>query len=95
MFWRRSGRKLSASVICQSSSASDTKMKVSGTVTVHLHMGESHRHVNLRVVNELDFTVLLEAMFIDRFIKSIHPVERKIITHQSPPVPIFNGRRGQ
>lgn len=67
--------------------ASDTKPVVSGTITVYLSMKEPNTRVTIVVVDKLAILVLLETIFIDRFIMSIHPTERKIIPHHSPPIP--------
>lgn len=67
-------------------SVSDTKLKVSVAITLHLHMAESCTPVTLAVVNELIVLPLLGTTYIDRFIKSINPTERKFVPRHSPPV---------
>lgn len=51
---------------------SDTKLVVSGNITLHLCMDESRILVKFDVVDQLAVPVLLETTFTDRFIKSIH-----------------------
>lgn len=60
-------------------SASDTKFKVSGTITLLIRKGKSRTRVNFNAVNELVVPLLLRTTFIDSFRKSIHPAERKIV----------------
>lgn len=68
-------------------SASDTRLVVSGTVTLHLCIGESHTWVLFCVLDKPVVPVLLRTTFMEKFMKYIHPVERKIMLHLSPPVP--------
>lgn len=68
-------------------SASDSKVKVSGAITLYLHMGISHACVNFDVVNKLFVAALLDTVYIGRFIKSIYPIERKTVSFYSPSVP--------
>lgn len=65
--------------------ASDTKLNVSGTTTLHLCMGESYTCVNFCVMIELVVPVKPGLMYIDRFMKWIHPLESKIVPHHTPP----------
>lgn len=71
------------------SSASDSKPKVSGTITIHLSMGELWTFVNLGVLNERVVPALLGTTYIDGFIKSIYPDGGKVVPHNSPTAPIF------
>lgn len=59
-------------------SASNTKLTVSVTITVHLRMSESRTLVAFTVVEKLAVPVLLWITFINRFKKSVHQAERKI-----------------
>lgn len=44
----------------ESRSTSDTKLKVSGTIALHLRMGKSRIHVKINIVKGLLLSVLLE-----------------------------------
>lgn len=61
--------------------ALETKLEMSGIIIHHHLMGKSYLYITFRVVNELFFVVLLETKFFDRFIKSIHLVEMKVVPH--------------
>lgn len=63
------------------------KVKVCGTITIHLVMCESRTSVNFVVLNELIVPVLIGTAYIDRFIKLLPLLERKIVPHHFPPVP--------
>lgn len=52
-------------------------------------MGVSHTRVSFCDVNELVVPIFLGTTYIDRFIKSINSVERKIIPHHSQQVPML------
>lgn len=69
--------------------ATHTKLKVSGTIRIHLHMCESQTYVNFGVINKLAMQFFVGAMYIDRLIKSIHPSERKIVPVGSSPLPVL------
>lgn len=69
-------------------SASDGKLKVSVTITIHLRTDESGTCVNFYAVNEMVFSGILKTTYIDRFIKSIHPA-KKIDPCRSPSVPML------
>lgn len=84
--WLDSIRQRSMPEVC---SAPGTKLKESGTITSHLRMGESRSRVNFGLVFELVLPLLLGMTYIDRFIKSIYPAERKIVSHYSLPVLIL------
>lgn len=45
--------------------------------------------ITFRIVNELFEPIIWETAFIDRFIQSIHPAEKKLFPHESPLVPIL------
>lgn len=70
-------------------SASNRKRNASQTITPHLPMAESRTRINFGVVNELVMPVLPGTTFIDKFIRSIHPVKRKIVAHHSSAVSIL------
>lgn len=61
----------------------DTTLPVPGNITLHLSMGESDTQVKLGVRDKLAVHVSLDMVFIDRFIKSLHPAGRKIVPHHS------------
>lgn len=67
----------------------DTRLNVSGTITLYLRMGESRTLVTFDVMDRLDVPVLLQTSFKDYIIKSIHLAERMIFTYRSPPVRIL------
>lgn len=69
--------------------AFDTRLKVSGTITLHLGMGGSRTRVNFGFVNEQVVPVLLVAMYTNRLVRSIHLAQKKIFPHHSPPVPVL------
>lgn len=54
---------------------------------LHLRMGESRTRANFGIASELVVPILLGTTYIDRFIRSIHPAERKIVPYHYPPVP--------
>lgn len=58
--------------------ASDSKLKVSVTITLDLLMDETRTQINFGAVDILFVLVLLAKTHVDRFIKSIHPDERNI-----------------
>lgn len=68
---------------------SDTKLKVSGTIALHLRKGESRPRVNLGVVNKPGLAVPRATTCTDRFIKLIRPAERKIVPNHSQRVSIL------
>lgn len=84
--WMDSFRQLDVLAI---SSASDIKLKLSGTVTTHVRMGEPRTLVNLAVVSELFMLFLLSATYIERLLILIHLAERKTELHYFPPVPML------
>lgn len=51
--------------------ASDTKLKVSETITFHFRISKWHARVTFGVVNKSVISVLLETTFIDRYINSV------------------------
>lgn len=66
-------------------SASDNKLSVSGTITIHLRMIEEGTPVSLDFVSELVVPVLFGTTYNDRFTKSIHSAERgEVFFHFSP-----------
>lgn len=66
--------------------ASNTKTVVYGILTLRPRMGEPGTRVAFGVLAKLAIPALLGTTLIDRFVKSIHPVERKTVLHHSPPV---------
>lgn len=74
-------------------SASDTRLSASETVTFHLWMDDSNTRVALGEVDKLAVPLPLGTTFIVRFMKSMHPTERKTILEHSPPVliPMIQG----
>lgn len=70
-------------------SAPDPKLKVSGTINVHLHIGFMCTVFNFGVISELVFLGLSGTAYIDRFTKSIRPTEREIVPYRSPPEAIL------
>lgn len=69
--------------------ASNTQLFVSRTIALHLCTGESRTGVTFGVVDILAVPVSVWTIFIDKSIPSIHTVERKIIPHNTPPVPVL------
>lgn len=65
-------------------SAFDTKLVLSATITLHLWIGEFSTRVAFGVVDKQASPVLLRKTFIDRFMNSIHPAERKIVPTSLP-----------
>lgn len=70
-------------------SATDRILVAFGNTTHHLCIGESRYQATFGMVDKLALPVLLQTTFIDKFTKTIHPAEREIVPHQSPPVPIL------
>lgn len=58
--------------------ASDKKLTMSTAITLHLQIGETRTIVAFGIVDKYTVPVLLRAIFINKFIRSIHPAERKI-----------------
>lgn len=71
-------------------SASNTKLDIFGTFTLHLPTGKSRTRVRVGVVVKLAVLVLLENTFFDRFVCSIHLDDRKFFQEHSPPVSILS-----
>lgn len=69
--------------------ASETKLLVSGTITVHLCLSESRTRISFSDVNKLVVTFFLGMTNIDRIIESIHAAETKVLPYQFPQVPIL------
>lgn len=84
--WMDSVRQRDMPDIC---SVPSTKLKVAGTIALHLRMEKSHTRTNFGVVNGLVVPVLLGTAYIVRFIKLIHPAGKKIVPHHFPPVSII------
>lgn len=68
--------------------ALDIKLRVSKTITLHLHMTESRTRINYGVVKELVVRVLLRTTYIHRLINLINQAGIKTVSHHSPSVPI-------
>lgn len=64
-------------------SASDTRLSVLGTITLHLRMGESRTCVMVGVVEKLAVPMLLRKTIIDRFIKQVNRTKGKL-SHTTP-----------
>lgn len=59
------------------------KLFVSRATTLYPHMGESYTRVTFGVVDEFAVSAVFGTVFIDSFIKLIHPGERMILSYQS------------
>lgn len=70
-------------------SAYETRWKVSGTITVDLHIGKSRTHVHIGAINELIVLVLSRTTYIDTFVTSIHTAKRKTVLYDTAVVPIL------
>lgn len=70
-------------------SASDSNLKVSGTVTRQLRIGKARTRINSSVVSDLAVSVLLATTYINKFIMRMHLVERYTIPYQPQLVPIL------
>lgn len=64
-------------------------MTVPGTITIHLWIVKSRTHFKLGMVEKFPVPVLLDMTFIDSFIKSMNPVERRIVYYQTLPIPML------
>lgn len=64
------------------------KVSAVGTIMIQARMDDSRVRVVLGVVYSLLIPVLLETSFIDRFVKGILPLKRKIVLYNSKLVPI-------
>lgn len=58
-------------------------------------MGETRTGISLTVLSDLVVAVLLEITYVEQFTKLIHPVERKNVPQQSPPLPILMVQEGE
>lgn len=67
----------------------DTKLTVPGILTLHSRIGKSRTLVILAVSEKLAVHVLLETTVTDRYVKPVHPVERKIVPYRSRLLPII------
>lgn len=68
--------------------ALDTRLKESETKALHLRMGEPRSRVNFGVIGGLIVSILLGETYMDRFITSIHPTDKKIVFSYSLLVPV-------
>lgn len=50
-------------------SASDTKLELSGTIGLPIHMHNSRSPVSFCVVNELVVSIIIEKMYMDRILR--------------------------
>lgn len=69
--------------------APDGKLAGTGTMTLHLAMGQSRTRVTFGVIDRLAVHLLLVTTFVDKYISSIHPAKRNIFPHHIPLVPIL------
>lgn len=69
-------------------SPSHKKLVLSGAITFHLRRDELHTRVTIGVVYKLALAILLGMTFINKFIKTVHAFERKIVPNRSPPVTV-------
>lgn len=69
--------------------ASDMKPAVFGTIIPSLCMDGPHTPLNFGFVDKLFLPALLVTAFIDMFLKTINPVERKIVLYHSTSVPVL------
>lgn len=83
--WLDSIHQLNMPEMC---SAFDTKLFLSGTITLHLMICESRTLVTFGVVDKLALPVLLGMTFIDRYIRSVYPAEKRTVSYHYPSVPI-------
>lgn len=61
-------------------SVSDTRLVVSGTIIIHIRVGESRTQLMYGLVDKLAVLVVLVMNFIDRFIMSIEPAEKDCLS---------------
>lgn len=93
MFWTPVGDSIRRSNMLDIRSATDTNLKVSETITLHLRLSESRTCFSFRVLSESFVTVQVGRTYFDKLIKRIHPAERKVVTHHSMPVQIIMVRK--
>lgn len=67
-------------------SASDKSLVVSGTVTLHIRIGELHTRVTFDIVDKLTVPVLLGKILIDKVIISFQLAVRHIVLSHSMPL---------
>lgn len=65
-------------------SASDTKVVIFGTITLHLRTGRPRTCVTVGVAETSDVPVLSGKTFIDCLIKSVQPADGIMVPHRSP-----------
>lgn len=70
-------------------SASNTMLNVSDNNSLEDRTGESLTRARSSIADKLAVPVLLRTIFVDKVIRSIHPSERKIVQHDSPPRPVL------
>lgn len=56
-----------------------TELKVPGATTLRLHISQPRTRVSFAVVNERFVPALIGPNYIDSFIRSIHPTERRFV----------------
>lgn len=62
-------------------SASKQKIPLVGVITIFVQIGDLKVRVWFGVIDELDLPAIFGTYFIENFIKSIFPAERKIVPH--------------
>lgn len=70
-------------------SVPNIKLKMLETITVHFCIGEARTQVYFGVVSGLFDSIPLGTTSSDRFIKSIHPSQQKIVSQHSQLVPLL------
>lgn len=72
-------------------SAANTPVNVIGKIMLFLQLGDLHLRVNFSVADNLAVPLRITMSFIDRFVKGIFLMERRIIPIQSRLVAIISG----
>lgn len=79
----------------ETQSTSDTSLTLSGIITLHLCIDQSHFCVTYALEDKLAAPVLLGTAIIDQFIESNHSAGRKIFPHHSSTVLILMTHEAQ
>lgn len=69
--------------------ALNTRLAVTGTITLHLQLSKTRTRVSFSVVDRFAVPVLFPATFIGKSVKSIPPAKTKIVPYHCLPVPIL------
>lgn len=69
--------------------ASETRVPLFETNTLQLYMGEWCTRLIFGVRKKLSLLILLWTVFINRFIKTVYPAERRIVRYYSLPVFLY------